>query len=350
MMASPQTTNNCHYAVFIGRFQPLHIGHLYVFEQALKQAEKLIILVGSSGGVRTLRNPFTFAERAAMIQAALPPALRKRVIVKPLQDFTYNNAAWVAAVNDTVAAILTTPAQTVALVGHDKDETTFYLKFFPNWAYIEVDNLNSISATTVRQRYFTEHLPAQFNSEVLPPPTVAWLREFGCTQDFSALANEYNAIAAFQSAWANTPYPVIFTTTDALVRHGDELLLIRRKNHPGKGLLALPGGFLQQNETLFNGCLRELIEETQLDVDTTTLTQSVVSHNVFDNPTRSTRGRVITYCYYFDLSHLPEKPTVQAADDAAAAMWANRHHLKRADFFEDHFFIIQSLLQEKNHD
>lgn len=340
--------NHSHYhtAVFIGRFQPFHIGHLYVFEQALKSAQQLLVLVGSSGGARTLRNPFTFAERVAMIHAALPNEWCDRVILKPLPDFTYNDAAWVKSVTQIVSETVANPKHSVALVGHDKDETTYYLKLFPNWSYIEVGNLDGINATAVRKRYFTDDLPAQFDSEILPPPTVKWLREFGRTDDFIALAHEYHAIAQFKSAWANTPYPVIFTTTDALVRYGNEILLIRRKNYPGKGLLALPGGFLDKDETLVNGCIRELTEETRLAVNSATLQSTLLGHEVFDNPKRSTRGRVITYCYYFDLSSLPTKPAVQAADDAAAVMWFNIDDIDRTHFFEDHYFIIHSLLQE----
>lgn len=343
------TVHHFDYAVFIGRFQPYHIGHLFVFEQALARADQLIVLVGSSGGPRTLRNPFTFSERQAMIQAALPEQLKKRILLKPLQDFTYNDTAWVSAVTETVEKTVGSPEktnQTVALVGHDKDETTYYLKLFPHWSFIEVGNLDGINATAVRQRYFTFDLPTAFDSDILLPETIAWLRRFGRSEDFIALAHEYHVIARFKSAWANTPYPVIFTTTDALVRYANTILLITRKNYPGKGLLALPGGFLDKDETLFEGCLRELTEETQLAVDSLCLKQALIKHQVFDNPKRSTRGRVITYCYYFDLSHLPEQPAVCAADDAVLAQWVSLDQLDRKTLFEDHYFIIQSLLKE----
>lgn len=336
------------YAIFIGRFQPFHIGHLHVFEQALKSADRLIVLVGSSGGARTLRNPFTFAERVAMMRASLPAEIAERIDFKALQDYTYNDSAWVEAVTQIVTNAVEDATKSIALVGHDKDETTYYLKLFPNWAYIEVGNLDGINATAVRRRYFTDDFPTQFDSDILRAPTIAWLRDFGKTEDYIALTREYHAIERYKSAWKNTPYPVIFTTADALVRYGDEILLIQRKHYPGKDLWALPGGFLDVEETLLDGCLRELTEETQLAVDKATLKESLVSHKVFDNPKRSTRGRVITNCYYFDISHLPEKPAAQAADDAQSLAWVQLDALDRATLFEDHYFIIQSLLS--NHD
>lgn len=339
------------YAVFIGRFQPFHIGHLHIFGQALEAAKTLVVLVGSSGGARSLRNPFSFDERVAMIQASLPADMSARVVFYPLQDFTYNDAMWVESVKETVnnAAGITadSPEKSIALIGHDKDETTYYLKLFPNWSYVEISNLDGINATEVRQRYFTHDLPAQFDSEILLPPTVKWLREFGKTESFIALTREYHAISKYKSAWSSTPYPVIFTTTDALVRWHDDILLIKRKDYPGKGLWALPGGFLEPDETLFSGCLRELLEETQLAVDDNTLKNSPVKHEVFDDPKRSTRGRVITHCYYFDISRLPERPEVQAAGDAQYAEWVSIDTVARNKMFEDHYFIIQSLLQEQ---
>ncbi len=340
--------NTFDYAVFIGRFQPLHIGHLHVFTQALQAAKQLLILVGSSGGARTLRNPFYFEERVAMMRAALPPALSARIHFLPLQDYTYNDAAWVNSVTHLVTQVIENddkPRQkSVALVGHDKDETTYYLKLFPNWAYIEVSNLAGINATALRHDYLSSDNPRQFTSEVVPQPALAWLQQFADSDDFTALADEYAQVMREKCAWKNAPYPVIFTTTDALIRWHDEILLIRRKSPPGKGLLALPGGFLGTDETLLDGCLRELTEETQLDVDRATLSAALVNSAVFDDPKRSSRGRVITHCYYFDLSALAEKPRAQAGDDAQSLTWLNYQALEHAQLFEDHYFIIQNLL------
>ncbi len=335
------------YAVFIGRFQPFHIGHLHVFKEALQSAEKLLVLVGSSDGARTLRNPFTFAEREAMMRASLPADLSTCIDFLPLQDFTYDDEAWVVSVTDIVTQAVNDNTKTIALVGHDKDETTYYLKLFPNWAYIEVGNLDGINATSVRKQYFDA--PEQLaNSNILLKETIEWLRDFAQTEEFSNLAQEYQVIKQYKAEWANTPYPVIFTTTDALVRWRDEVLLIQRKHYPGKDLFALPGGFLEEDETLLDGCLRELQEETQLAVERETLKQSLVAQQVFDEPKRSSRGRLITFCFYFDISHLEQKPEACACDDAKALSWVHIDALERDKLFDDHFFMIQYLLRNKN--
>lgn len=55
------------YVFFLGRFQPLHNGHLQVIKKAFELTDNLIMLVGSSNVSRSIRNPFTFEERKCMI-------------------------------------------------------------------------------------------------------------------------------------------------------------------------------------------------------------------------------------------------------------------------------------------
>src|SRR3546814_1536678 len=49
-------------------------------------------------------------------------------------------------------------------------------------------------------------------------------------------------------AWEGSPYPVIFNTADAIIVQGNKLLMVKRRGYPGKGLWALPGGFLNHRE------------------------------------------------------------------------------------------------------
>ncbi|MHB8634383.1 MAG: adenylyltransferase/cytidyltransferase family protein [Thermoplasmatota archaeon] len=59
-------------AVVVGRFQPLHNGHLALIGQAEREGAQVVIGVGSSTASETPKNPFTFVERQAMLEAALP--------------------------------------------------------------------------------------------------------------------------------------------------------------------------------------------------------------------------------------------------------------------------------------
>ena len=55
------------YLVFVGRFQPFHLGHASVILEGLKRAKHIIILIGSHNTGRSWRNPFTFEERQKVI-------------------------------------------------------------------------------------------------------------------------------------------------------------------------------------------------------------------------------------------------------------------------------------------
>jgi len=337
------------YAVLIGRFQPFHLGHLHVFEKALTQAEHLIILVGSSGGPRSIRNPFTFTERQTIIRTSLPSAFDNKTTLRPLLDFTYDDDKWTQAVQSQIDEIAG-KQKSIVLIGHDKDETTYYLALFPHWAYIEVSNLNGSNATSIRQDYLASTAPEGFSSHLLTRSVNHFLQSFAKTEHYRYLQQSYQAIEDFKASWQRTPYPVSFITTDALVRHSSDILLIRRKNHPFKGYLALPGGFLDATETLLDGCLRELAEGTHLAIDAKDLSNCLVTHATFDKPNRDPRGRIITCAYYFNISHLAKKPSIQADDATDSVAWIDYKTLQRCDVAADHFFIIQYLLKTSGHE
>src|SRR3546814_5032726 len=100
-------------------------------------------------------------------------------------------------------------------------------------------------------------------------------------------------------AWEGSPYPVIFNTADAIIVQGNKLLMVKRRGYPGKGLWALPGGFLNHRERVIEAAIREATEETGIDVSKTVLRNALVDTFFEDNPWRSTRGRTITFASLF---------------------------------------------------
>ena len=93
-----------------------------------------------------------------------------------------------------------------------------------------------------------------------------------------------------RAAWSVAPYPVVLVTVDAVVRAAGQVLLVRRGRMPGKGLWALPGGFVDPAETVYRSALRELVEETR--IEEAALHAALRGVQVFDDPGRSQRGRV----------------------------------------------------------
>lgn len=85
--------------LFIGRFQPLHKGHIEIIKKILREVDELIIGIGSAQESHTLENPFTAGERELMILRSLAEEKidLSRVHIIPIPDVN-NNSVWVSHV------------------------------------------------------------------------------------------------------------------------------------------------------------------------------------------------------------------------------------------------------------
>lgn len=328
--------------VYIGRFQPLHQGHLTLIRRALEQADELVLVLGSAFRPRSARNPFSIVERQTLIAAALG-ADAQRVRFVPIRDY-YNSARWADAVRRGVAAVVP-PGRTVGLFGHIKDRSSAYLKDFPDWPLVHTDNVDGINAADLRAAWFDAEGDVAPIADRLPQASQAFLRAFAASEDFAGLLAEYRYLADYRKSWQAAPFPPVFVTVDAIVECQGKVLLIQRGGQPGKGCWALPGGFLDQHERVSDASLRELREETQLALPDEVLQGYRVDQALFDHPDRSSRGRTLTHAFHYRLDGpLPE---IVAADDAAAARWVPIGELPAMEdrMFEDHFIILDRFLK-----
>ncbi len=88
--------------LYIGRFQPYHLGHQAVLEKIAREMDEIVIVIGSAQESHTLENPFTAGERMEMIYAALGQGdLRNKCFVVPLKDIN-RNAVWVSHLKSMV--------------------------------------------------------------------------------------------------------------------------------------------------------------------------------------------------------------------------------------------------------
>jgi len=124
------------------------------------------------------------------------------------------------------------------------------------------------------------------------------------------------------------PETPLLTVDCVAIDHEGRIALIRRRNPPFQGALALPGGFVDIGETVEAACRRELLEETSLVAGELTLL------GVYSDPRRDPRGHTCSIVYVTDIGS--QVPT--AGDDAAAVeMIANwREH----DLAFDHAKIL----------
>ena len=320
------------YCLYIGRFQPFHNGHYELLKEAFNQAENVIIAIGSHNLAPDTRNPWTSAQREAMITVALNDDEKQRVKFIYVRDYYYLPNMWLADVQQQVyQATEGCDDSKICNIGATND--------FPQWKFIQMANNEKFPhATKIRDLYFTHD--AAYKNHVHPNVTQI-LESFKKTNEFKALKTGYDFLVDYHIAWEGAPFPPTFVTVDAIVIRSGHVLVVRRKGALGKGLIALPGGFLNQNETAQDAAIRELKEETGIKLSKEELEKAIAGRKVFDYPERSLRGRTITHGFFIDLKRGP-LPIVKGSDDADKAWWMSLREFetRESEFFEDHFHII----------
>jgi len=344
------------YAVIIGRFNPAHLGHQELIEESFKIAKNTIILIGSCFKPRDIKNPFTGHERADMISSMFPKVFgtsrNNHIYYDFLQDYVYNDQKWVMQVQSKVDKIIEFKGKdpdkvSICILGGKKDDSSYYLDMFPQWDLVEYKFVNDpiLSATDIREKLFTcqtnEH--DRYIKPFLNPSVYNYIEERFKTDWFKNLILEFDHIKRYKEAWSKAPYAPTFITTDNVVICSGHILMIERRSAPGRGTKALPGGFLDQNERILDGAIRELREETKLKVPEPVLRGSIKKQQIFDHPTRSMRGRTVTVAFLIDLGN-GELPRVKGGDDAKSAFWVPLNDVKPEHCFEDHYDIISEMV------
>lgn len=130
------------------------------------------------------------------------------------------------------------------------------------------------------------------------------------------------------------PHPAV--TADCIVfnREGSSIsvLLIKRKNEPFKDCWAFPGGFINIDESAEDAAVRELKEETGLEIS------NIKQLKAYSNPGRDPRERVITIAFIAE----SRKREVKGGDDAKEAGWFDISNLPSLAF--DHYNILQDAI------
>ncbi len=368
-------------AVIVGRFQPLHNLHKKLIDKGLSIAEKVIIVLGSDKKAPDIRNPFSAAEREKMIRGCFTLSENKRLVFSPVRDHLYNDNLWIAEIQNIVRnaqeeLLEKEPEFTevlhsgkliekkVALVGHFKDSTSYYLNFFPQWTfesfYVQGKDAIELNSQDIRKLYLTYKVsnsePRLVKwgriAELVPKSVENFLNEFLNTPIYTELEREFEYIEKYKEDTKpkGCTFLPVFVTTDCIVECMGHVLVIRRGSNPGKGLIAFPGGFLQPELTLLNNAIKELKEETQIRVNAEELKKLALGKDkVFDHPNRSLRGRTITHAFHIVLPHSLKDglPIVKGGDDASKAFWMPISSITdyEEQFFEDHINIARTMLK-----
>jgi bifunctional NMN adenylyltransferase/nudix hydrolase len=219
------------FAVFIGRFQPIHDGHLKTIKIALSNAKKLILVIGSYKRSRSTRNPWTAQERMLMIKSCLTSQERKRIHFVFIRDRIYDEQLWKNNIITEVSKRLKENKNSkITLIGYEKDSSSYYLKHFPQWDFFPVDFYKNLNSSDFRNQFF---LSKKISYTGIPPSVKKILIQYKKSKSFQTLKEEYEyeRTAVNQEAEKKN-YSVI-------LRNG-YVWLLKRKILPGKSLFSLP--------------------------------------------------------------------------------------------------------------
>ena len=120
-------------------------------------------------------------------------------------------------------------------------------------------------------------------------------------------------------------------TVDVVVSDGTKVVLIQRKNEPFQGAWALPGGFVDYGETVEQAALREVKEETGLDVELEGLL------GVYSGPDRDPRGHTVSVVFFAK----KKKGKLKAGSDASDVMEGLIAKVDKLQLAFDHAIIIE---------
>lgn len=222
-------------AVYIGRFQPPHDAHLRTMLDALSHFEQLIVLPGSANLARSIRNPWSASERVRLIRACLREAgvAPGRVTFRPVPD-EFDSHRWAARVRDAV------PTHQAVLVGFEKDASSAYLRWFPEWQAHHAPVWPGLNATDLRAAFFTGGAVSD-----VPARVWAFLQAFSATPAFARLQTEWRAVETARSLL--DPDRLLHEERWVHVQQG-QVWLHTRRGAIGHGLWELPGHVLAPGE------------------------------------------------------------------------------------------------------
>ena len=109
-----------------------------------------------------------------------------------------------------------------------------------------------------------------------------------------------------------------------IIRNG-ELLLEKRKNDPGRGKWSIPGGIVELGENTEDTVIREVKEETGLDVE------NPEHIDIVDNITKDEKGRIMYHFVIIDYAVTFRKGELKAASDAEELRWVKLEDVEKYD-------------------
>ena len=322
-------------ALFIGRFQPLHNGHIDALKQIIERSpsfENVVIVISSSNNTTNdSQNPFSTEERVEMLGSLSRELKTETTLIRivPVPDnhdpSQYAEHVRGCVKKQTREEIDITPESTVLIVTPSTSPyivDCFTTKHQPSsFETLKVDQRTPIRGNDIRQMMATG---IKAWMALVPRSTARTV--VSC--DGEARVNK---VIGKRKAYRN-PTP----TADVIIEgEDDKVVLIERKHAPFGW--ALPGGFVNYGEDVWDGARREANEETGITANELALL------NVYGRPDRDTRFHTQTTVFIAPFGSW--KGTLSGADDAKSAMFFTEQEITTLPVAFDHRSILNDFFQ-----
>ena len=334
------------YGVLIGRFQPIHIGHINTIREALDHFDEVRILIGSANLPRTFHNPWTAEERQEMLELALRPVFGERVKISVSNNHP-DDVRWAKTLPQSHSYA---EGDDCYLIAPGKDAAT---QQYLGWVvdhnpsiykgvWVPSRPSYSLSSTGIRNvifdpQYVDKTVKATFSpymNEDVISYILQWRHDH--KDEYTLLCTEMAYNHKYREEVKQYPRNELTADLCVVNKAGNKVLMVRRGKVPGLGLWAVPGGFVEQDETTFQAAFREFREETNVDLTGRADLYSVIGRDIFDAPSRSPRARIASMVTFIqlktdeDLHFLPSLPETLAVEWKSPSM---------IECFEDHYAI-----------
>ena len=335
-----QSTSSFIASVFIGRFQPFHNGHLNSVKIALMHSKKLIIAIGGYRLSASIRGPWSADERIEMIKSCLSRSQLKRIDFIVLRDRLYCEEKWVNNLKGEVSKIVGNK-EPIAIIGHEKDSSSYYLNIFPEWKFLETGNYEGINATDFRKEYFSsKNLITGY--EKLPKQIVSWLKKYKKSVYYKNIKYQFLYI---NKVLKNKKKLLPFEVCNGLVICCGYILLVKSKAPLRKGFFSLPEAIYVSNENYKKISIKAVLNETKIEIMPEKIELAYKKNGVFSYRDRFPICKQTSYTYYY---HLKENtlPEVFKTKETELAQWILLEdlYLIENQIYADHFQIIQWFL------
>lgn len=254
--------------LFIGRFQPFHLGHIDALNQARKYGiTEFIIGIGSSNKEHTAENPFTYEERKTMVTKILN-AIGVKFTIYPLPDME-SDEDWKNYI------IKNMPNFDVVISGNPRTSSIF--KKTP-YKICPIKIIKDIKSTSIRHMIHIGNMEGL--KELVPGQVIIYLKSMKADKRLTKYYQD-------EHIWPSIAVDGILVTKEK------KIIIIQRKNPPLG--YALPGWFVEYGETTEQALIREMKEEVGVHIKIRKLA------GVMSNPKRDPRCHIISIVYIADV-------------------------------------------------